>query len=88
MVEAIVLMNFLGGTAQNMEWYKSVKKQLLVIPGVVEVFGVLGGYDMVARIRAKDLDELTTIVKDDRFLSIYLCSDSDAAIGQWNKERA
>jgi len=64
MVEAIVLMNFLGGTAQNMEWYKSVKKQLLVIPGVVEVFGVLGGYDMVARIRAKDLDELTTIVTD------------------------
>ncbi|MCJ7505021.1 Lrp/AsnC ligand binding domain-containing protein [Candidatus Bathyarchaeota archaeon] len=64
MVEAIVLMNFLGGTAQNMEWYKSVKKQLLGIPGVVEVFGVLGGYDMVARIRAKDLDELTTIVTD------------------------
>jgi DNA-binding Lrp family transcriptional regulator len=57
-------MNFLGGTAQNMEWYKSVKKQLLGIPGVVEVFGVLGGYDMVARIRAKDLDELTTIVTD------------------------
>jgi len=64
MVEAIVLMNFLGGTAQNMEWYKSVKKQLLGILGVVEVFGVLGGYDMVARIRAKDLDELTTIVTD------------------------
>lgn len=64
MVEAIVLMNFLGGTAQNMEWYKSVKKQLLGIPGVVEVFGVLGGYDMVARIRAKDLDELTTVVTD------------------------
>ena len=64
MVEAIVLMNYLGGTGEKIDWYKTVKKQLLEIAGVVEVFAVFGGYDLVARVRADDLDKLTILVAD------------------------
>jgi DNA-binding Lrp family transcriptional regulator len=64
MVEAIVLMNYLGGTGEKIDWYKTVKKQLLDIAGVVEVFAVLGGYDLVARVRADDLDKLTALIAD------------------------
>jgi DNA-binding Lrp family transcriptional regulator len=64
MVEALVLMKIIGGTGESLDWAKSIKKKVSETPGVVEVFGVLGGYDMVARIQAKDLEELTTIVTD------------------------
>jgi len=64
MVEAIVLMNYLGGTGERIDMYKSVIEQLLKIPGVVEVFAVLGGYDLVARVRADNLDQLTLLIAD------------------------
>ena len=64
MVEAIVLMNYLGGTGEKIDLYRKVKKQLLDIVGVLEVFAVFGGYDLVARVRADDLDKLTLLVAD------------------------
>lgn len=64
MVEAIVLMKIVGGAGESLGWAKSVKKEVSEVPGVIEVFGVFGGYDMVARIQAKDLESLTVLVTD------------------------
>ncbi len=64
MIEAIVLMKIVGGTAEGLGWAKTVKKEIANTPGVVEVWGVFGGYDMVARVRAKDLEDLTSVITD------------------------
>ena len=64
MVEAIVLITVIGGAGESLGWAKTVKNRVLEITGVVEAFGVFGGYDMVARVRAKDLEELTIIISD------------------------
>jgi DNA-binding Lrp family transcriptional regulator len=64
MVEAIVLMNYVGGAGESIHWYKTVKKRMLEISGVLEVYAVFGGYDLVARIRADDVDKLALLVAD------------------------
>jgi DNA-binding Lrp family transcriptional regulator len=79
MVEAIVLMKILGGTGESLEWARSIKKKISETAGVIEVFGVFGGYDMVARIRAKDLEDLTAIVTD-KLRSIPGVEDTETLI--------
>jgi DNA-binding Lrp family transcriptional regulator len=59
MVRAIVLISVLGGTGERLDWTKETTNQLKQIPGVKEVFGVLGRFDLVAIIEAGSLEELT-----------------------------
>ena len=64
MVRAIILITVLGGTGERLDWTKETTKQLKQIPGVKEVFGVLGRFDLVAIVEVGSLEELTSLVAD------------------------
>jgi len=64
MVKAIVLMTILGGTGERLEWSKGTRDRVKEIPGVIDVYGVLGRYDLFAMIEAETLEELTSLVAD------------------------
>ena len=64
MVRAIVLITVLGGTGERLDWVKETAKQLKQIPGVKDVFGVLGRFDLVANVEVGGLEELTSLVAD------------------------
>jgi len=64
MVRAIILITVLGGTGERLDWTKETTKQLKQIPGVKEVFGVLGRFDLVAIVEAGSVEDLTSLVAD------------------------
>ena len=64
MVRAMVLITVLGGTGERLDWVKETAKQLKQIPGVKDVFGVLGRFDLVANVEVESLEELTSLVAD------------------------
>ena len=57
MVRAMVLITVLGGTGERLDWVKETAKQLKQIPGVKDVFGVLGRFDLVANVEVGSLEE-------------------------------
>jgi DNA-binding Lrp family transcriptional regulator len=64
MIKAIVLITILGGTGERLEWSKSTRDRVKEIPGVIDVYGVLGRYDLIALIEAETLERLTSMVAD------------------------
>lgn len=64
MVKAIVLMTITGGTGERLEWSKETKDRVREIPGVIDVYGVLGRYDLFAVVEAETLEKLTSMVAD------------------------
>ena len=65
MISAIVLLTMLGGTGEKLSWSKETKERLKKIPGVKEVYGVMGRCDLVALVEAKDAEGLTALVADE-----------------------
>ncbi len=64
MVRAIVLITVVGGTGERLDWSKGTEDRVKAIPGVVEVHGVLGRYDMFAIVEADTYEKLVSIVAD------------------------
>ncbi|MGD0176035.1 MAG: Lrp/AsnC ligand binding domain-containing protein [Candidatus Bathyarchaeia archaeon] len=52
----------LGGTGETLGWSRETKDRLRTIPGVKEVYGVLGRCDLVALVEAETLEKLTSLV--------------------------
>ncbi len=59
MITAIVLMNV------ERQGVNNVVAQLAKVPGVSEVFSVSGNYDIVAILRVKTSEEISTLVTED-----------------------
>jgi DNA-binding Lrp family transcriptional regulator len=57
-------MTFVGGTGEHLNWFKQTKEKLMKFKGIVEVYGVFGRWDIVARAEVKDVDELRDLVAD------------------------
>ena len=64
MVKAFILMTFVGGTGEHLNWFKETKEKLLKFKGIVEVYGVFGRWDIVAVIDVGDIEELKQLVTD------------------------
>ncbi|WP_455364879.1 Lrp/AsnC ligand binding domain-containing protein [[Eubacterium] cellulosolvens] len=64
MIKAFILMTFVGGTGEHLTWFKTTKEKLLKLKGIMEVYGVFGRWDIVARVEVEDMDELTNVVTD------------------------
>jgi len=64
MVKGILLIQIIGGTGETLDWAKQTRDRLKKIPGVMEVYGVLGRFDLVAIVEAKSLEDLTNLVAD------------------------
>lgn len=62
MVTAFIMVKV--GTGELMAWLKAVKERVSKVQGVKEVYSILGRYDIIARVEAKSVDELTNIVVD------------------------
>lgn len=58
MVTALVLLNV------ERDKINSVAEKLTALPGVTEVYSVAGKYDLAAIIRAKENDELASVVTE------------------------
>jgi DNA-binding Lrp family transcriptional regulator len=65
MIKAIVLLTMLGGTGERLGWVKETKGRLRKIPGVKEVYGVLGRYDLATIVEAETLEKLAVLVADE-----------------------
>jgi DNA-binding Lrp family transcriptional regulator len=65
LIRAIVLLTMLGGTGEKLKWSKETKARVGTIPGVKEVYGVLGRCDLVALVEAEDMEKLTSLVADE-----------------------
>ena len=61
---AFILMTFVGGTVEHLTWFKTTKEKLLKIEGIVEVHGVFGRWDILARAEVENMEELTNLVAD------------------------
>jgi len=64
MVKAFILMTFVGGTGEHLTWFKSTKEKLLKFKGVTEVYGVLGRWDIIARVESQTMEEMTNLIAD------------------------
>ena len=64
MIKALVLLNFVGGTGEHLNWFRETKEKLLSIKGIVEVYGVFGRWDIVAKVEVNNVDELVDVVTD------------------------
>jgi len=62
MVVAFIMIKV--GTGELMAWLKSVKEKVSKVHGVKEVYSILGRYDIMAKVEAKSVEELTNIVVD------------------------
>jgi DNA-binding Lrp family transcriptional regulator len=79
MIEAFILIKVAGGMGETLEWAKTTKKNVHEIPGVLEVYGVFGRCDFIAKVRVNDMEELTKLVAD-RLRSIPGVQDSETYI--------
>jgi len=61
-LEAFVLIRV--GTGEELNFARTVKEQISRIRGVKEVYGVFGRYDLIARVEAKTLEDLSNLVTD------------------------
>ena len=57
-------MTFVGGTGEHLSWFKQTKEELLKFKGIVEVYGIFGRWDIIARTEVDSLDELRELVTD------------------------
>lgn len=64
MVKAFILMTFVGGTGEHLNWFKQTKEKLLKIEGIKEVYGVFGRWDIVVIAEVDTLGKLTDLVTD------------------------
>jgi DNA-binding Lrp family transcriptional regulator len=62
MIEAFVLIKV--GTSEHLNFAKTAKEEIARIDGVIEVFGVFGRYDLVAHVKAQDLEGLSRTIMD------------------------
>jgi len=62
MVIAFIMIRV--GTGELMAWLKSVKEKVAMVHGVKEVYSILGHYDIMAKVEAKSVEDLTNIVVD------------------------
>jgi DNA-binding Lrp family transcriptional regulator len=62
MVTAFIMVKV--GTGELMAWLKTVKEGVSKVQGVKEVYSILGRYDIIAKVEAKSVEELTNIVVD------------------------
>jgi len=63
MVEAFVMVKIEKGEFGS--WLKSVAEGIQKIPGVTDVKGVLGRFDLLAKIQANSMEEIVRIVADE-----------------------
>jgi len=78
-IEAFVLMKVAGGMGETLDWAKTTKKSVHEVPSVIEVYGVFGRCDLIARVRVNDMEELTKLVAD-RLRSIPGVQESETYI--------
>jgi DNA-binding Lrp family transcriptional regulator len=62
MVKAFVAAKI--GSQEYLGTAKHVKEQIAKIPGTLKVEIVLGSYDIIAEVEAKNLDEISRMVTD------------------------
>lgn len=62
LVTAFILIK--TGTGEQMNFLRSVKEELLKLPGVKEAYGVFGRFDVIAKVEVPTLDELARLVTD------------------------
>ena len=67
MIKAFVMATI--GTTEYLGSTKTAKEEVAKISGVVNVYTIFGGYDLIAEAEAKDLSELSRLV-DDRIRSV------------------
>jgi DNA-binding Lrp family transcriptional regulator len=62
MMESFVLIKV--GTGEQLNFAKTAKEEIGKIKGVVKVYGVFGRYDLIAHVKARDLDDLSRTIMD------------------------
>jgi len=62
MMEALVLIKV--GTGEHLSFAKTAKEEISKIEGVAKVFGVFGRYDLVAHVKAQNLEAISNIIMD------------------------
>lgn len=62
MVEAFVLVRV--GSAETLNFMKTVKEEITCVEGVKDIYGVFGRYDFVVKVETKSLEELGKLVTD------------------------
>ncbi len=62
MMESFVLIKV--GTGEQLNFAKTAKEEIAKIKGVVKVYGVFGRYDLIAHVKADDLDDLSRTIMD------------------------
>jgi len=63
MVTAYVLIKI--GTGDSANWLKVTQEEIAKIPGVTEVYGIFGRFDIIAKVTVNSLSDLSTKVIDD-----------------------
>ena len=61
-MEAFVLVKV--GTGEHLNFAKTAKEEIAKIEGVVKVFGVFGRYDLIAQVKAENLEALSNVIMD------------------------
>lgn len=64
MIKALVLLTFVGGTGEHLNWFRETKANLLNIKGVSQVYGVFGRWDIVTIVEVNTVEELIDLVTD------------------------
>jgi DNA-binding Lrp family transcriptional regulator len=64
LIKAFILMTFVGGTGEHLDWFKQTKEKLLKCKGITEVYGVFGRWDIIAVAEAESVEELRNLVTD------------------------
>lgn len=62
MVKAFVMARI--GSTEYMGSAKTAKEEVAKIPGVINVYNIFGGYDLIVEVEAEDLGELSRLVAD------------------------
>jgi len=74
MVTAFVLMRI--GTGEQLDFERVVKEQIKKVEGVKEAYTVFGRYDLVARVEAPNLEELSHLTDKIRAIAGVLSTES------------
>lgn len=62
LIKAYVTIN--TGSGEQLSLTKIIVEELSNLPGVVEVHPIIGRFDIIIKMEAKDLDELVNIIHD------------------------
>lgn len=62
MITAFVLVRV--GTGEHLNFVNSVKEEMSKLLGVKEVHGIFGRFDLIAKIEARDIEELQRLITD------------------------